>query len=360
MPPCQPVRQFFLIFTIFCITICCCGSFSVAGTEKKVVRIAVKEFPPLVLSPDKGFCIDLARLICERHDLAPEFVMYDTVPAFLDAVEKGACDLGVAGITITAEREKRVDFSQPFFDSGLMIGIRADRTGRFAHVTLAILKVLGYSLLIFLAGLTLVAHLIWWFERDDASQQAFSRQYRKGIIDAYWWAVVTMTTVGYGDKCPRRMAGRLIASIWMIVGIMWFAAFTATLSTTLTLDRMHPGAIKGLTDLSGRRVAIIAGTTTEEYLRFADMDLVRTGSLAEMIALLKNKTVDAIIYDAPPLLYTAKNDPTILVVGEMFARQRYGVVFPETGQEELKEIFNREIITLQQSGAYQQIYDKWL
>ena len=360
MPLCLPVRQFFLIAALLCLGISCHGTAAVAATEHKVVRIAVKEFPPLVLSRDRGFCIDLARLICERHGLEPEFVIYKTVPEFLDAVEQGVCDLGIAGITITADREKRVDFSQPFFDSGLMIGIRADRTGRFAHVTIAILRVLGYSLLIFLAGLTLVAHLIWWFERDDASEQAFSRQYRKGIIDAYWWAVVTMTTVGYGDKCPRRMAGRLIASIWMIVGIMWFAAFTATLSTTLTLDRMHPGAIKGLTDLSGRRVAVIANTTTEEYLRFADMDLVRTGSLAEMIALLKNKTVDAIIYDAPPLLYTAKNDPAILVVGEMFARQRYGVVFPETGREELKEIFNREIITLLQSGEYQKIYDKWL
>jgi len=338
----------------------CCGVIAAFGTEKKVVRIAVKEFPPLVLAADKGLCIDLAKLICTRHNLTPQFIMYATVPAFLEAVKKGACDLGFAGITITAEREKRLDFSQPFFDSGLMIGIRHDRTGRFAHITLAILRVLGYSLLIFLAGLTLVAHLIWWFERDDTSALAFSRQYRKGIIDAYWWAVVTMTTVGYGDKCPRRTAGRLIASIWMIVGIMWFAAFTATLSSTLTLDRMHPGAIKGLADLSGRRVAIIAGTTTEEFLRFADMELVRTNSLAEMISLLKNKQVDAIIYDAPPLLYTAKNDSEIMVVGEMFARQRYGVVFPETGQEELKEIFNREIINMQQSGEYQRIYDKWL
>ena len=60
MLPCPPVRQFFLFFTIFCIVICCCGSFSVAGTEKRVVHIAVKEFPPLVLSQDKGFCINLA------------------------------------------------------------------------------------------------------------------------------------------------------------------------------------------------------------------------------------------------------------------------------------------------------------
>jgi polar amino acid transport system substrate-binding protein len=356
MPPFSLLR---LILSGVLLISVLCTPLVAAQSESQVVRIAVKEFPPLVLANNSGLCIDLARLICKRHNLVPEFVMYETVPAFLESVEQGDCDLGFAGITITAEREKRLDFSQPFFDSGLMIGIRADQTGRFTHVTMAILRVLGVSLLLFLVGLTLVAHLIWWFERDDASDQAFSRQYRKGIIDAYWWAVVTMTTVGYGDKCPRRVAGRIIASVWMIVGIMWFAAFTATLSTTMTMDRIHPGAIKSLADLSGRRVAIIAGTTTEEFLRFADMDLVRTASLAEMIDLLKKEHVDAIIYDAPPLLYTAKNDPSVRVVGEMFARQRYGVVFPEQGQEELKEIFNREIIKLRQSGTYQQIYDKW-
>ena len=345
-----PILLFLLFF---------CAPLPAAPGSGRIVRIAVKEFPPLVLAGTKGLCIDLARLICDRHNLVPEFVMYQGVPDFLAAVEQGECDLGFAGITITAQREERLDFSQPFFDSGLMIGVRDDQTGRFAHVTLAILKVLGYSLLIFLAGLTLVAHLIWWVERDDTSERAFPRTYSKGIVDAYWWAVVTMTTVGYGDKCPRRMAGRLIASVWMIVGIMWFAAFTATLSSTLTLDRIHPGTIQGLDDLDGRRVAIIEGTTTEEHLRFTDMELVRTATLVDMVRLLKAKEVDAIIYDAPPLLYLARHDPAVMVVGEMFAGQRYGVVFPENGREELKEIFNREIINLQQNGQYQRIYDKW-
>ena len=333
---------------------------SATGAGQEKIRIAVKEFPPLVLPEMKGLCIDMAKVICKRHNLVPEFVMYANVPDFLAAVKNKECQLGFAGITITADREEFVDFSQPFFDSGLLIGIHAGLPDRLTHFTTAILRVIGFSFLIFLFGLTLVAHLIWWLEKDDHNPRAFSTSYRKGIIDAYWWAVVTMTTVGYGDKCPRKISGRLVAAAWMLIGIMWFAAFTATLSSTLTVDRMQPGAINSLEDLKERKVAVIAGTTTEDYLRFYSMEMVLADSLAEMLTMLKNDRVDAVIYDAPPLLYAAKNDSAIRVVGEMFAEQRYGVVFPEKGQERLKEIFNREIITMRQNGEYKKIYDKWL
>ncbi len=275
-------------------------------------------------------------------------------------MKKKDTDIGFAEVTITAEREKFVDFSQPFFDSGLIIAVHtnhAQKVGRFPTV---IIRVIGFSLIIFLVGLTCVAHIIWWLEKDDEDSHAFSTKYRKGIVDAYWWAVVTMTTVGYGDKCPRKISGRLVAAVWMIIGIMWFAAFTATLSTVLTLNRLQSGSIKSVADLDQRRVTVIEGTTTENYLRYYNIKMVLSDSLAEMIKLLKNDQVDAVIYDAPPLQYIAKNDPEIQVVGDMFAEQCYGVVFPEDGAEKLKEIFSREIINMQQNGEFQKIYNKWL
>jgi len=346
-------------FRIFCVCLLLFPCIAL-GEESQHIKIAIKEFPPLVLSETKGLCIDMAAVICDRNGLVPEFVMYKNVPEFLDAVKKGEAQLGFAGITITADREKFVDFSQPFFDSGLIIAIHSSRAGRFTHFTTVMLRVIGFSLIIFLVGLTIVAHIIWWLEKDDGNERGFSTKYRKGIVDAYWWAVVTMTTVGYGDKCPRKISGRLVAAVWMIIGIMWFAAFTATLSTALTLDRLQPGTIRNITDLNQRRVAVIEGTTTETYLRYYNIEMVFSDSLGEMINRLKDDQVDAVIYDAPPLQYIAKNDKNIQVVGEIFAEQRYGVVFPEDGDERLKEIFNREIIKMRQNGEFKKIYDKWL
>ena len=49
-------------------------------------------------------------------------------------------------------------------------------------------------------------------------------------LDALWWGVVTMTTVGYGDVYPVTGEGRLAASILMILGIGLFGVLTATVT----------------------------------------------------------------------------------------------------------------------------------
>ncbi len=157
-----------------------------ADAEPRPIKIAVKEFPPLVFTDISGFCIDLANIICEKNRLIPEFVMVDSVPALLEAVSSGACEIGFAGITITAEREKRVDFSQPYFESGLTIAVRNETIGQITSIGHAVIRVIGLSIVLFFVGLTVVAHLVWWIERDDADEQGFPTAYLKGIADAYW------------------------------------------------------------------------------------------------------------------------------------------------------------------------------
>jgi len=49
--------------------------------------------------------------------------------------------------------------------------------------------------------------------------------------DALWWSIVTITTVGYGDKFPVTTEGRLIAAVVMCVGVGLFGAFTGFLAT---------------------------------------------------------------------------------------------------------------------------------
>ena len=53
----------------------------------------------------------------------------------------------------------------------------------------------------------------------------------KTAEDAIWWAYVTITTVGYGDKFPVTTEGRVIAALLMTVGVGLFGTFTAYLSS---------------------------------------------------------------------------------------------------------------------------------
>jgi len=54
-----------------------------------------------------------------------------------------------------------------------------------------------------------------------------------GFGDAAWWAIVTMTTVGYGDRYPTTGVGRLAAVALMLAGIAVLGVVTATLASWL-------------------------------------------------------------------------------------------------------------------------------
>ena len=53
------------------------------------------------------------------------------------------------------------------------------------------------------------------------------------FADALWWAVVTITTVGYGDMVPITVAGRAVAFVLMLGGIAFFSGVTANLASFL-------------------------------------------------------------------------------------------------------------------------------
>ncbi len=58
----------------------------------------------------------------------------------------------------------------------------------------------------------------------------------KTAEDAIWWAYVTITTVGYGDKFPVTTEGRIIAAILMTAGVGLFGTFTAFVASWFVID----------------------------------------------------------------------------------------------------------------------------
>jgi voltage-gated potassium channel len=58
--------------------------------------------------------------------------------------------------------------------------------------------------------------------------------------DAFWWAIVTVTTVGYGDVYPVTIEGKIIASVLMIFGIAILGILISTLGASFIESRLKP------------------------------------------------------------------------------------------------------------------------
>jgi voltage-gated potassium channel len=78
--------------------------------------------------------------------------------------------------------------------------------------------------------------------------------------DALWWAIVTVTTVGYGDRYPVSAGGRVVAAVLMLVGIGLIGVLTATIASVFIkehTDANKETIKKGHADL-GQQLAVIS------------------------------------------------------------------------------------------------------
>ena len=328
------------------------------------LRVAVRTFEPFVTYDDRsygGFSIELMQLIAARMGFEPEIYGVNTVAKQIDDVSRGAADVAISGIGITAQRELGVDFSLPVFDTGLTVMVPTEEdSGVFGQLGRLAGAIVSSNLPLFVLGFVVVlliaAHIIWWLERRQNPD--FPEPYIPGIWDSFWWAVVTITTVGYGDKAPKGFSGRWFALFWMIAGYFVFASFTASITSTLAVEELR-GDINGPEDLSGHKVATVGGTVGESYLESRGIGPVTFDVIEDAYPALIEGEVDAIVFDAAVLQFYAAHSGAgeVRTVGQVFDQVRYGIaVGPDP---ERREAINLALLELIESGVYDQLHDKW-
>jgi polar amino acid transport system substrate-binding protein len=235
----------------------------VGAAGQPPLLVGTRVVPPFVVRGAagglEGISIDLWKLIAA--DLGRTYELREMeLEDMLAAVQAGTLDAAVGALTVTPEREEVLDFSHPFYSTGLAIAVRHADPEPWDWLkpmfSLQFLKALTALVAVLLA----VGTLIWLLERRRNPEQ-FGGRLHHGLGAGLWWSAVTMTTVGYGDKAPVTAAGRLVAIVWMFVAVITISGFTAGIASVFTVNQLG-GSIRGPDDLPGKRIGTVYSSTS--------------------------------------------------------------------------------------------------
>ena len=133
----------------------------------------------------KGISIDLWQRIAEQAKLRYRFVQDPTVQGLLEGTASRRYDAAVAALTITAERERILDFSQPFYLSGLGIAVPSASPTAWVLIVRTLTSMGFLQAILALIGLTLHAVGLLMLVRRAPPQRGFRRRRDQGARDEH-------------------------------------------------------------------------------------------------------------------------------------------------------------------------------
>lgn len=321
------------IRSLSCIFLLALGIASHTQAQEQPLKIGITEVPPFVMQANdgrwEGISIDLWEDVAAGMEREFEWVPM-SFNELLAAVENGDIDVAVGALTMTADREARFDFSHPFYQTGLSIAVPPVPETSLLSSLKALISWKFLSVVLGLGALLLGVGFVLWLVERHRNPEQFGGSAAEGIGSSFWWAAVTMTTVGYGDKAPVSLAGRLIGLIWMFAGLIMVASFTAAITSSLTVSNLRSG-IQGTDDLPGKVVATIGNTASQRYLEEQRIRYQTYPDLTSAMVSVAEGETDAIVYDRALMQYRnlQLGQQKLTVLPGVFAEQLYALALPD-------------------------------
>lgn len=309
------------------------------------LQVGVRVAPPFVVQTERGFegiAIELWEDIARSNGWRYRYQALGLQP-LLDATREQRIDVAVGALSVTSVRERDLDFSQPFAQGGLGIAT-APRASAWQGLLAGLFS---WRFLAWIAGLAVmlsaVGAIAWLCERRANPDQFGGRPWQ-GIGSGFWWAAVTMSTVGYGDKAPVSLAGRLLALIWMFAAILLVSVFTAGVSASLTVGALE-GQVNSVDDLRRVRVASVSGSTGAEWLAEHRIPAIGMPDAEAALEQLAAGRVVAVVHDAPILQFLVQRayPQQLTVLPQRLDRQYYAFALPED-RPELREAIDYALL----------------
>jgi ABC-type amino acid transport substrate-binding protein len=330
-----------------------------------VLRVGTCDLPPWSIVPDKpgaawtGVAVHLVREVAEALNLKVEVHTY-SYPQLLAAVEKGEIDIAATGIPITADNLARFAMTPAFDESGLSIATRTRPRMTFfstlEHVATREVLMWGASLAV---ACVVFGALLWLVERKR--NPPFEGDAGRGLAEASWWSVVTMFTVGYGDRVPVTLRGKLLAVVWMGLAFVLITVASGLVTSTLTVQQLRP-VVASARDLSGARVGCVAESEGQRFLEAAKIRFIAFPTYEAGLQALEKMHLDAVVGSTVALefLVTRSDDHALTVLGQALQSDYVGFGMRYGLSNGLEKRFELEMLKVSQSEEFRGYRDTLL
>ena len=368
LPESLPRALTMAVKTAWFVGILCVLSSTVGRCEepKKILRVGIHEKPPYATKNEagewSGIGVDLWNSISLETGLRFEFVEtpYQDI---LPNIASGKLDAAVGEIEVTTESEKIIDFTQPYLMSSIGIALQ-NRAWHPDWIGIA-KEFFNWSLvqvlLAITAGMFVVSALIWAFERNHKT--GHFKGGVKGFGSALWFAAVTMTTVGYGDKTPSTLAGRLVSFLWMLIGVLLVASFTAAVAASVAAARVNEMVTRP-SDLYRVSCGVMADSVPQQYLRKQGIPSRSFPSVEAALQALSNGEIEAVVADRISLRYLAatmgRDNPGIHFRVSPVSFQNVFIAVPVHSKLPEFEDINVALLSTTSSEKWQDTLRHWL
>ncbi|MFZ9919860.1 MAG: transporter substrate-binding domain-containing protein [Terrimicrobiaceae bacterium] len=354
-------RRWPFFFTLFVAT-CLLAASAFAAP----LKIGVHDKPPFAMKAEDGswtgLAVEIWEIVARNAGLSYEFieVPYEQIrPGIVD----GKLDAAVGEISVSADDEKTMDFTQPYLISTIGIAVQP-HTWTITWID-SIKEFLNWTVAKFLFGtfvaMLLVSLLIWVIERRHDSGHFKGGIH--GIGSALWFAAVTMTTVGYGDKTPSTLLGRFVAICWMFVGVIFVSAFTATVASSMSVDRIN-NSIYRIPDFRHLDCAVLKGSTAEKIATRLGINYTSYESLEEALRCLSEKKIRIVVADKISLTYLQRKmakekPPAEFEIPDLKIRSSF-LAIPVRSHHPDFEAINNCLLNLTGSPEWDAILSRWI
>ncbi|WP_163550065.1 transporter substrate-binding domain-containing protein [Candidatus Frankia nodulisporulans] len=315
--------------------------------------MGIKPLDPFVSRNESGvysgFSIDLWNDIARRNEWQPKYTWFPDIKTVVEAARDNTVDAAISGISITADREEEVDFSYPMFDAGLQILTGDTPVG--LDLSHQLRNLVSPSTGRYLAALLLML-LLAGAITSAVTRVGSEHRWHRRMSDGMFRAAAVGLAGDLGD--PQKPLIKVVTFAWLIAGLVFVSLFTASVTTQLTVRSIRTG-ITGVSDLAGKHVVTVRGSTAENYLRHHDITPRTVDSINDAYPLLHRGDADAIVYDSPVLQHhvDVAHDRKETLAGPVFEPEDYGIAFP-TGSALRKKV-NAALLQMHADGTYDEL-----